>query len=114
MGLIENLETAIGASRRNYAELLSLTSELITERQQRGQHSWRSLSSQPWTAAKLQKAFPSFQAARAYFYQRYGIKAKGWQTLAERVNTVEAALVHLGLAIRETPEARAIAPLCGS
>jgi len=37
MGLIESLETAIATSRRNYAELVSLTDQLITEQQQQGQ-----------------------------------------------------------------------------
>ncbi len=46
--------------------------------------------------------------AQAYFYQRYGVKAKSWRTLAERVNAVETALIHLGLAIRENPHVRAI------
>ncbi|XFA73142.1 hypothetical protein RYO59_001380 [Thermosynechococcaceae cyanobacterium Okahandja] len=107
MGLIESLETAIRGSRQSYAELLKVTTDLLSEREQQGYRI--PLRAQPWTEAQLRKGFPSFRAAQAYFYQRYGVKAKGWRNLLERVNAVETALIHLGLAIRENPKARAIA-----
>ncbi len=109
MGLIESLETAIRGSRQSYADLLQVTTDLLLEREQEGEHRRLSLNAQPWTEKRLQKAFPSFRVARAYFYQRYGVKAKSWRTLAERVNAAETALIHLGLAIRENPHGRAIA-----
>jgi len=108
MGLIESLETAIAASRRNYIELLELTGQLVAERQQQGQRNWLRLNAKPWTAATLKEAFASFAAARAYFSKRYGIKARGWKALAEQVNTVETALIHLGLAVRESPQATSL------
>ncbi|MFS8807688.1 MULTISPECIES: hypothetical protein [unclassified Synechococcus] len=110
MGLIESLETAIATSRRNYAELVSLTDQLITEQQQQGQRNWLRLNAKPWTVATLKKTFASFAAARAYFGKCYGLKARGWKTLAEQVNTVETALIHLGLAIRENPQEKSISP----
>lgn len=55
MGLIESLETAIAASRRNYIELLELTGQLVAERQQQGQRNWLRLNAKPWTAATLKK-----------------------------------------------------------
>lgn len=47
MGLIESLETAIAASRRNYIELLELTGQLVAERQQQGQRNWLRLNAKP-------------------------------------------------------------------
>ncbi|MFS8860597.1 hypothetical protein [Synechococcus sp. H60.4] len=114
MGLIESLETAIAASRRNYAELLELTGQLVAERQQQGQRNWLRLKAKPWTAATLKKSFASFAAARAYFGKRYGVKARGWKALAEQVNTVETALIHLGLAVREDPRAASLLEKGGS
>jgi hypothetical protein len=110
MGLIESLETAIATSRRNYAELLELTGQLVAERQQQSQRIWIRLNAKPWTTATLKRAFASFAAARDYFGKRYGVKARGWKALAEQVNTVETALIHLGLAIRENPQ---VTPLLG-
>ncbi|MFN4271080.1 MAG: hypothetical protein ACK4HN_11520 [Thermosynechococcus sp.] len=103
MGLIEDLEKAIGASRRNYGELLAIAGNLLMEKAQTLENAAPPpivLTAQPWTEARLKKTFGGFRAAQAYFRERYGVRANSWQVLADRANAVETALVHLGLAIR--------------
>ncbi len=103
MGLIEDLETAIGASRRNYGELLAIASDLLVEKAQALENHAPQpivLAAHPWTVARLQKTFHGFRAAQTYFRERYGLRANSWQVLADRANAVETALIHLGLAIR--------------
>ncbi len=53
-----------------------------------------------WTIRAMRNEFKNFPNARRYFHHLYGVKANNWQTLVERVNVIETALVHLGMRIR--------------
>lgn len=99
----QQLRQVFQAANENYAALLQTSVSLVSdyEAHLREQlHRPRPMVVQRWTRARMQKAFPSFRAARAYFRDRYGITARGYDELVARVNAVEDVLVHLGYAVR--------------
>ncbi|MFN4280010.1 hypothetical protein [Thermosynechococcus sp.] len=113
----QKLRQTFQAANENYAALLKTSVSLLCDyeghlREQLHRH--RPVVLRRWTRARMQKAFPSFQAAKAYFRERYGITARGFDELVVRVNAAEDVLVHLGYAVRANsqiaPESTALVP----
>uniref|UniRef100_B8HYT7 Uncharacterized protein n=1 Tax=Cyanothece sp. (strain PCC 7425 / ATCC 29141) TaxID=395961 RepID=B8HYT7_CYAP4 len=98
MSLAQRIRDNVARSRRTTAEILGVTAELMESHEQAIEHlaATRSLPHQPWTVKTMQQTIGPFRQAQAHFLELYGIRAKGWVALVEKVNTVETALVHLG------------------
>ncbi len=107
---VHRIRDVLNRSRRNYAELLSVTAELVQAKEENIQNALTLLNSLPmipsqaWTISSMRRQFTNFSNARKHFQSQYGIKANNWNTLVERVNIVEYALVHLGLNQRSQDE----------
>lgn len=107
---VRKVRNLIADSRRNYAELLSVTAQLVNHQEQDIAQRLVALNTLPlippqaWTLSLMRRQFQNFPKARKHFHQQYGVKANNWQTLVERVNAIEVALVHLGLGARTQPD----------
>ncbi|WP_460194549.1 hypothetical protein [Thermosynechococcus sp. FA-CM-4201] len=115
--LSQQLRQVFQAANENYAALLKTSVSLVSDYEaylKEQLHRHQPMVVQHWTRARMQKAFPSFRAAKAYFRDRYGITARGFDELVARVNAAEDVLVHLGYAVRANaqmaPESMALAP----
>ncbi|HIK34898.1 MAG TPA: hypothetical protein IGQ15_04245 [Thermosynechococcus sp. M98_K2018_005] len=108
----QQLRRVFQAASENYAALLKTLVSLVSDQEQLHRH--QPMVVQRWTRGCMQKAFPSFRAAKAYFRDRYGITARGFDELVARVNAAEDVLVHLGYAVRANAqiaaESTALAP----
>ncbi len=106
---VRKVRDVIQESRRNYAELLGIATDLFERREEdiaQGLRSFQKLvpiPPQAWTISLMRRQFGNFPKARQHFQQQYGIKANNWETLVDRVNVVESALIHLGLGQRKMP-----------
>lgn len=113
MGVIaDEMRKTILESRRNYAELLATTAELVVAHEKNLDAAANNLIVLPpqiWTIQKMKQDFPQFSRARSHFRKLYGVKATSWQHLVDRVNTIEMALVHLGFAYRTESSSRQVA-----
>ncbi|AFY60469.1 hypothetical protein [Synechococcus sp. PCC 6312] len=103
---VSEVKKLLHQSQRNQAELLTLTANLVQAREQELTQDLQTLSHLPsipqsaWTISLMRRQFKNFPTARRHFRQLYDIRANNWQTLIERVNVIETALVHLRLTIR--------------
>lgn len=103
---VTEVKELLQQSQRNHAELLTLTANLVQAKEQELAHNFHTLSQLPtipnsaWTISTMRRQFQNFPNARQHFRQLYGVKSNNWQTLIERVNVIETALVHLGVITR--------------
>lgn len=103
---VTEVKALLQQSQRNQAELLTLTANLVQAKEQALAQNFQTLSKlptipeSPWTISMMRRQFQNFPLARQHFRQLYDVRANNWQTLIERVNTIEAALVHLGVSER--------------
>ncbi|MES1025929.1 hypothetical protein ABN584_23840 [Gloeocapsa sp. BRSZ] len=102
MSLAQRIRNNVARSRRTTSEILGATSELVQAHERiLEQLSTTNAPTLPtkrkiWTIATMKLEIGGFKAAKNHFAKAYGIKAKSWATLVEKVNAIEVALVHLG------------------
>ncbi|PPS40240.1 hypothetical protein [Chroococcidiopsis sp. TS-821] len=102
MSLAQRIRNNVARSRRTTSEILGATSELvqaherILEQLDTFNQPTLSAKRKTWTIAVMKRELGGFKAAKNHFAKIYGIKAKSWTALVEKVNTIESALVHLG------------------
>ncbi|AFZ31275.1 hypothetical protein Glo7428_2774 [Gloeocapsa sp. PCC 7428] len=102
MSLAQRIRNNVARSRRTTSEILGATSELVQAHERILEQ--LDTFNQPtllakrriWTIAVMKREIGGFKAAKNHFAQAYGIKAKSWAILVDKVNTIESALVHLG------------------
>lgn len=97
--LAQKIRDNVARSRRTTSEILGATAVLVRGHEQileQLKASTPPLQQTPWTVAKMKQDFGSFSAARKYFLESYNVRASSWNILVDRVNIIEAALVHLG------------------
>jgi hypothetical protein len=99
MSIARRIRDNVARSRRTTSEILGAAAVLVEGHEQILQQlnaPVPELKQTPWTIASMRKEFGSFTSARQHFLKLYGVRSRGWDTLLDRVNTIESALVHLG------------------
>lgn len=99
MSLAQRIRDNVARSRRTTSEILGAAAVLVQGHEQILQQLNTyvpPLRTTLWTIAAMKQEFGSFRIAQKYFLELYGIRACSWTILVERINTIEAALVHLG------------------
>jgi len=102
MSLAQRIRNNVAHSRRTTSEILGVTAELVQAHERiLEQLSTSNTPTLPakrkiWTIATMKREIGGFKAAKNHFAQAYGIKAKSWTTLVEKVNAIEVALAYLG------------------
>ncbi|MBE9169837.1 hypothetical protein IQ238_20680 [Pleurocapsales cyanobacterium LEGE 06147] len=102
MSLAQRIRDNVVRSRRTTSEILGAASVLVQGHERILQQlnvsntSMLSFKWKPWTVAAMKSKIGEFRVAKNHFLNLYGVKARSWSTLVEKVNTIEAALIHLG------------------
>ena len=97
--LANKIRDNVARSRRTTSEILGATAVLVRGHEQileQLRASTPPLPRSPWTVAKMKQEFGNFRVAQKAFLERYHVRASSWDVLVDRVNIIEAALIHLG------------------
>jgi hypothetical protein len=97
--LSQKIRDNVARSRRTTSEILGAAAVLVRGHEQileQLKNSTAPLQRTPWTVAKMKQEFGSFRVAQKAFLELYNVRASSWEILVDRVNTIEAALLHLG------------------
>lgn len=99
MSLAQRIRDNVARSRRNTAEILGVTAELIEEREKLLSAitpPLLALKGELWSVDRMREDFGNFRGAQKHFARLYGVQCRSWNALIDKVNTIEAALIHLG------------------
>jgi hypothetical protein len=102
MSLAQRIRDNVARSRRTTSEILGAASILVQGHEQILQKlnasntPMLSVKWKPWTVAVMKSKIGGFRVAKNHFFNLYGVRARSWTALVDKVNTIEAALIHLG------------------